>query len=463
MKHVFFKLITTRLVTHARPVMQLLPFLFLLFRSELSADCLCTKEVNGSNLDLASGNRGATVVGSPGGPFLSVDSSSGNFFVLSTDTNDTASGDQFDTQTVRGRIFDALGHALLASPIVFETGPYSTGPFATAGAAAYNGSQKQFFVTWLVRFRDGTLFGRDIRQQLRAQIVSSDGTTVKSKFVLTQVNPDNVSLAFHDVLYNAKDHEYVLLYSFMSRDATKQTLFVQRLDSSGVKIGKPVIVNQDRVGSIRFRGGATIKRDTNLDRYFVLWNLEKSATVYSSRNLFQLFTAQLQRIGSNGSISSQSSRQGPAKLVYSAGLKKFVLLWNNDFTKTEIEARTITSNGIFGPEFRVAGIGGYLNDVRLNPKSHGFLVLYQKFVGPIQLQQQALMVGRLAQNLTTVDKDVYVTCDLGTNVGPGTIAYNSARTEFLAVWPLSINDSPPSYDIYGQRIRAVPAGKCSAS
>lgn len=333
------------------------------------ADCLNTNEVTGSRIAISLANRAPTAVGSSGGPFISLDPETGNYFILKTFSS--PSGDPsrpFDIQTVEGQLFDFTGRAISA-PIVFESGYFLSEPFGTATGIAFNSARKEFLVTWLVRFKNSAV-QPDIRHQLRGQIVSARGEFVGSKQVILQTNPTNVSLHFHASVYEPSKGRFVILYSFLNALSTRENLFVRGLDNQGKRVGSSTKVNTQSTGIIT---GPEIKRDPHTNRFLAAWNSTSNGT----QNVLQLIDSSLTKIGPNRILTMPNSEPGPPQIAYLDSTDGFVVFWNLGFTET-IQARIISPEGSFNSAIIDLQLKGFLEDARFNPDTNKFLILYRK-------------------------------------------------------------------------------------
>ncbi len=96
-----------------------------------------------------------------------------------------------------------------------------------------------------------------------------------------------------------------------------------------------------------------------------------------------------------------------------------------------------------------------IRDIRFNPDTQGFMVLYETF------QARSPQMARINSSFRIAARNVSISCQAGRQTAFSSLLYNSVADEFLAIWNF-IDFAPSDDDVYAQRIRAVPLqGSCS--
>jgi hypothetical protein len=377
-----------------------------------SNDCLCPKQLIGSTIKMI------IHLQSQKDPIAAFDTLNNRYFVAWTHTDD------FITYRVQGQLFDAHGNTLTD---IFNFDATTTSRLTDV---TYNSVTHEFLVSWI---SDKSLWTRQLTSDAR-----SAGPNIRiAKFdPLWSVN------TFH-VIFNNTLNEYLAVY-----DVTKgkrSTLLLQRLDRFGKPVRKPFEQSGDKF--INPRAGY----DPESNRYLLAWEGQGFGR---SRILYRTFNAFLQPLHKQTDLKSASHEEVLPRIVYNPQRRSFYLFFQDCFACAPLRARAIFPDGSQHDDLSVNLGPVDVRDIRFNPHTQGFIVLYETF------QARSPQFARINSSFKLSAKGVSIFCQPGRQTAFGSLLYNSVVDEFLAMWNF-IDFAPSDDDVYAQRIRAVPLqGSC---
>jgi hypothetical protein len=247
---------------------------------------------------------------------------------------------------------------------------------------------------------------------------------------------------FH-VIFNKTLNEYLAVYD-LTRGARSE-IFLQRLDVYGKPVRRPFIQAGNKF--INPRAGY----DPESNRYLLAWEGQDTGF---SRILYRIFNAFLQPLEKSIELKSASHEEVLPRIVYHPQRRTFYLFFQDCFSCDPLRVRAISPEGAQGESLSLSLGPVDIRDIRFNPHSQGFIVLYETF------QARSPQFARINSQFHLSAKGVSIACEPGRQTAYSSLLYNTVADEFLAIWNF-IDFSPSDDDVYAQRIRAVPLqGSC---
>jgi hypothetical protein len=394
--------------------MKILALAILILTSQFvfsSNDCLCPKQVVGQQI------RMIIHLKSQKAPVAAFDTLNNNYFVAWNHTDD------FVTYRIQGQLFDSSGNTI--TPI-FE---FAKSVTARLGDVTYNSVTREYLISWMA---EKTLWIRQITYDGRS---ASPNIRVANFAELSSVNS-------YRVIFNSTLNEYLAIFDISK--GSRSIIYLQRIDRFGKPIRQPF-----KQAGYKFIN-PRVEHDPESNRYLLAW---ESQTTGFSRILYRTFNAFLQPLHPQTDLQSPSNEEVLPRIVYDRMRRQFIVFFQDCFSCAPLRARAIAADGKQSNLFEM-GLGPVdIRDIRFNPRTQGFLVLYETF------QAKSPQFARIDSSFRITDRNVFVTCQAGRQTAFSSLHYNTVRGEFLALW--NFIDFPPSDDdVYAQRIRAVPQGRC---
>lgn len=243
------------------------------------------------------------------------------------------------------------------------------------------------------------------------------------------------------MVYNKSANEYVLLYSKANSRQSRDQLWLQRINHDLLKVGSAVLVDQENTTT----NSEDIRLDPETHQYLVLWQTYQ----YGRNNRIRaaLFSSNLKHVKSAQTLAELHN--GDPVSAFSEAHHGFVVFWLDDAFK--IIARVVNRSGGLS-NFFYTGVSEYVQSVRSNPATGGFLLLVHT---PPQLL-------RLDHNFQPLEPMARIGCQsIPEGALPGSLLYNSKMKEFLATWSYGRGPQFGGQEVYAVRLRPVPAGACS--
>lgn len=391
-----------------------LVFLLLGIQFAFSAnDCLCPKQVIGSTI------RMIIHLQSQKSPVAAFDTLNNNYFVAWTHTDD------FITYRVQGQLFDSSGNTLTQ---IFNFDASTTSRLSDV---TYNSVTREFLVSWI---SDKSLWTRQLTYDGRS---ASPNIRIAKFDVLASVNSFRI-------IFNSTLNEFLAVYDITK--GSRSVIYLQRLDRFGKPVRQPF--RQSGTKFINPRSGY----DPESNRYLLAW--EGQAFGFS-RILYRTFNAFLQPLHNQTDLRSESNEEVLPRIVYDLQRRRFFLFFQDCFSCDPLRARAILPDGTQAESFSVSLGPVDIRDIRFNPRTQGFMVLYETF------QARSPQLARINSSFRIAARNVFLSCQPGRQTAFSSLLYNSVVDEFLAIWNF-IDFAPSDDDVYAQRIRAVPLqGSCS--
>jgi hypothetical protein len=395
-------------------MMKQVAFILLLLSSQLAfsaENCLCPQQVLGSEI------RMVFHLKTQKAPLAAFDNLNNNYFVAWTHTDD------FITYRVQGQLFTASGATI--TPI-FEFDKNIT---ARLSDVTYNSVTREFLISWIT---DKNLWTRQITYDGRS---AGPNIRIANFAALSSVNSFRV-------IFNSVLNEYLAVYDISK--GKRSIIHLQRLD----RFGKPIRRPFEQAGYQFINPRAEFDPESN--RYLLAW---ESQTFGSSRILYRTFNAFLQPLHAKAELQSPSNEEILPRIVYHPILRQWIVFFQDCFSCAPLRARAILADGTQTSLFEM-GLGPVdVRDIRFNPRTRGFVVLYETF------QAKSPQFARISSSFTITDRNIPITCQPARQTDSSSLLYNSVRGEFLVIWNF-IDFAPSDEDVYALRIRAVPQGSC---
>lgn len=377
-----------------------------------SDDCLCPKQVIGSTIKMV------IHLQSQRDPVAAFDTLNNRYFVAWTQTDD------FITYRVQGQLFDSHGNTLT------EIFNFDSSTTSRLTDVTYNSVTREFLVSWI---SDKSLLTRQLTADAR-----SAGPNIR----IAKFDPMWSVNTFH-VIFNKTLNEYLAVYD-LTRGARSE-IFLQRLDVFGNPVRKPFVQAGNKF--INPRAGY----DPESNRYLLAWEGQDTGF---SRILYRIFNAFLQPLEKSVELQSASHEEVLPRIVYHPQRRNFYLFFQDCFSCDPLRVRAISPDGAQGESLSLSLGPVDIKDIRFNPHSQGFVVLYETF------QARSPQFARINSQFRLSAKGVSISCEPGRQTAYSSLLYNTVADEFLAIWNF-IDFSPSDDDVYAQRIRAVPLqGSC---
>ena len=374
-------------------------------------DCLCPQQVLGSQIRMVIHLR------SQKAPIAAFDTLNNNYFVAWTHTED------FVTYRVQGQLFNAAGNTLTS---IFE---FDKNVTARLADVTYNSVTREYLISWITH-KD--LWTRQITHDGRS---ASPNIRVANFAELSSVNSFRV-------IFNSSLNEYLAVFDISK--GKHSTIYLQRLDRFGKAIRRPF----KQAGNNFINPRAEFDPESN--RYLLAW---ESQTFGFSRILYRTFNAFLQPLHEKAELQSPSKEEVLPRIVYHPRLRQWIVFFQDCFSCAPLRARAIGADGKQAELFEM-GLGPVdIRDIRFNPRTQGFVVLYETF------QARSPQFARISSSFTITDRNIFITCQPARQTAFSSLVYNTVRGEFLAIWNF-VDFSPSDDDVYAQRIRAIPQGSC---
>ncbi|HSE42232.1 MAG TPA: hypothetical protein VLH08_15820 [Acidobacteriota bacterium] len=351
-------------------------------------------------------------------PLAAFDTLNNRYFVAWNHTDD------FVTYRIQGQLFGSNGATL--TPI-FEFDKSIT---ARLSDVTYNSVTREFLISWITE------------KNLWTRQITSDGQSASGNIRIANF-AERSSVNSFRVIFNPVLNEYLAVFDISK--GSRSIIYLQRLDHFGKPVRRPF--QQAGYKFINPR----VEHDPESNRYLLAW---ESQTFGFSRILYRTFNAFLQPLHKHVELKSPSNEEVLPRPVYHPRLRQFVLFFQDCFACAPLRARTITADGSQGELFQMELGPVDIHDVRYNPRNNGFLVLYETF------QEQSPQFARINSGFGISDRDEFITCQPGRQTAYSSLLYNSIRGEFFAIWNF-IDFAPSDDDVYAQRIRAIPQGRCN--
>ncbi len=368
----------------------------------------------------------------PQGQFIysfAVDTVEGNYFLPWTKSNNR----------VYGRLFGP--HGGKKGPLLsFQGGSIPGQPREDrVSRVVFNSVDQRYLVVWSSVF--GNPKYNPVAFEVRGQFVSSTGREIGTSWVIL-----NKGIYFRNLLYNSKDNQYVLFYSYYPDPQKPPVLFLQRLDAQGQILGKERRLNSPATNST---SATDIAYDPQNNRYLVAWGflgLEPSLVSYRT------VTADLKTLGPVYKVEDTTSVHPSPVVLYDQNKARFVILWNN---KGEVKARGIAPDGT--PKTSVVSLGNlnledYTFSAAANPLTGTFLIGYLVYKGG----GTGLLLRRIDSRFQHIGFPFSGSSQDGRiHRSAVFLGYSPLPKEFMLIWSY-LEGYPNSLDIYGQRVRGVP-------
>jgi len=357
---------------------------------------------------------------------------------------------------------------------------------ADQSAVVYNTTNNEYFVVWHGDTDDvGGLVDNEF-EVFGQRVNAATGARIGGRIRISTQGADGNVNAFPShpsVTWNSGNNQYFVVWQGDTATDNEFEIFGQRLSASGALLGTNLRLSDmgDTEGDNTFGGfNPDITYNATTNQYLVVW-YGTDESVGSAR--FEIFG---QRLGASGAqigtndfrISNVSDVDAnfdafdPA-VVWNSVSNQFLVAFGGDFQAPSAREVYIQRLGQFG-----AAIGGdvvisemgsdptsslfgaFAIDVAHNSTANEYLVVWQGDDDTFTVDNESEIFGqRLASNGAELGSDDFLVSDAGGRgsatfgAASPSVAYNSARNQYLVAWHADDTASDNENEIYVQQLR----------
>jgi len=342
-------------------------------------------------------------------------------------------------------------------------------------AMAYNPQANQYLVTWDA--------GPDT--QIVARLMNADGSAASGEIQLSDVS------AYSDIesvvpVYSPEAGEFLVVWKADRADAAEDQVYGQRVNAAGSEVGTEDFqvsqMDDDADDAVDVAYNATDRR------YLVVWHGDDSSTESFTEVYGQLLNLDGSEFGPDFQISNADPAHTndfypqPPRAAWNSRDNQWLVTWAGDHQgsgaddEQEVWARRLDNvgNALTPQDFRLSDMGpdsdpaydAFRPDIAYNPNANEWMLVWHGDDNtPPQVDNEAEVWGqRLAADLTELGTNDFRISQEGPDgdttkaANRPTIAYNSARCDYMAAWGTGNNrfGNAQEWEIFGRRVAASP-------